>query len=194
VLKGGCWLVELETVESIIAGEPSISGSVGWQEADRALRSPGGLPGFITKMVIGVHDLYLKTDWKDGRIVRIDITLSRGHDTCDDLPKSERQVNLETTRFDLARSWVESECKMASDMLQSGFGGIGDVINAWVGVEGYPSGFCPQVVDPVSGGPTYQKSPLHAAAMLILARLPEWAYEMKMRQTEANSSSSMEGI
>jgi hypothetical protein len=169
-------------LNELLASGPSLSREKNWREIDAALRGDG-LPGITAKMEIGGHDLYLETAWYKGRIVRIDITLSRGKDITDDLPKSEQMVSMEITRFDLARSWVENECRMASNLLQTGKAGIDTILSEWSGVSGYPSGFCPQIkgVNPETGevGPTFQRGPLHAAAMLLRARLVEWTEIMK---------------
>jgi len=169
---------EEEKFERMLSEGPNLTTIPTWQEIDAELRA-GGLPGITAKIEIGQHDLYLKTAWYKGRIVRLDITLSRGREPGDDLPKTHHMITLETTRFDLARSWVENECRMASNLLQTGQAGIGTILDEWVGVEGYPSGFCPQLpgVNPETGlsGPTYQKGPLHAAAMLIRSRLVAWS-------------------
>jgi hypothetical protein len=149
-----------------------------WREIDAAMRDGGGLPGITSKIEIGQHDIYLKTAWFKGQIVRIDITLSRGRDATDDLPRSAKEVSLETTRYDLARAWAEDSCRMASNLLQTGEASIEDVISEWIGVEGYPQGYCPQLpgVNPETGeeGPTFQKGPLHVAALILTKRLPVW--------------------
>jgi len=168
--------------DELLSSGPDLTRNKEWREIDAKMRK-GGLPGISAKIEIGQHDLYLKTAWHGGRIVRIDITLSRGRGIADDLPKSEHQVNLETTRFDLARSWVENECRMASNLLQTGKAGIGTVIDEWTMVEGYPSGYCPQIpgVNPETGmtGPTFQRGPLHASAMLLRRNLVRWTESMK---------------
>jgi len=168
--------------DDLISSGPNLMLEQNWREIDAALRGDG-LNGLTAKMEIGQHDLYVKTAWYKGRIVRIDITLSRGREATDDLPKSEQMVSLEITRFDLARSWVENECRMASNLLQTGKAGIGTIISEWTGVSGYPSGFCPQIkgVNPETGdvGPTFQQGPLHAAANLLRARLVDWTAIME---------------
>jgi len=175
-----------EKYKELIESGPSLRSSQEWKKINAGLRD--GLHGVNAKMEIGHHDLYIKTDWYDGRIVRIDVTLSRGKDTTDDLPKSEHTMSLETTRFDLARSWIENECRMASDLLQTGEAGIGDVIDEWVAVEGYPSGYCKQLpgVNLETGevGPTFQRGPLHAVAMLIKRRLVAWSEFVKKDQSD----------
>jgi|GEM_PF-3141510 len=169
-------------LQELLADGPSLSENKEWREIDAAMRGVG-LSGISAKIEIGQHDLYLKTAWFKGRIVRIDITLSHGRGIVEDLPKSEHMVNLETTRFDLARSWVENECRMASNLLQTGKAGIGTIIDEWIMVEGYPSGYCPQIcgVNPETGesGPTFQRGPLHASAMILRRNLVRWSEEMK---------------
>lgn len=167
----------------------SIVDNQHWREADAVLRSPGGTHGITAKLEIGQHDLYLKTAWHKGKIIRVDITLSRGRDVNDDLPKSAQQVSLETTRFDLARSWVEDSCRMASTLLQTGEVDIRHIIDEWIGIEGYPQGYCPQLpgVNPQTGeeGPTHQKGPLHAAAMLLMKRHDAWKARIEALTNDA---------
>ena len=171
----------MNAFEELLSKGPNLGSCPEWL-AINAEMGVSGLPGITTKIEIGQHDIYLKTAWYNGRVVRIDITLSRGRGI-DEGPKSEDQVKMETTRFDLARSWVENECRMASNLLQTGYAGIGTIVEEWKGVEGYPSGFCPQLlgVNPETGetGPTFQKGPLHAAAMVIEERLVKWSKLME---------------
>lgn len=169
-------MTDEDRLDELLSG-PDLYQSREWLEIDRVFLT-SEYPGIIAKMEVGSHDLYLKTAWKDGRIIRIDITLSRGKDNYNGLPVSARQVGVEASRFDLARSWIESECRMASNLLQTGKAGIGTIIKEWLGVAGFPCGYCPQLpgIDPETGesGPTYQIGPLHAAAMLIKSRLVDW--------------------
>lgn len=148
-----------------------------WLEIDSVLHNIDGLPGVISKLEIGDHDLYVQTAWYKGKIVYIDATLSRGRGD-DGLPISERQATLETTRYDLARSWLESSCHMASTMLQTGEVDIGDIIEEWNGMEGYPQGYCKQLpaTNEQTGesGPTFQRGPLHAVAKLLQRRVDYW--------------------
>jgi hypothetical protein len=130
------------------------------------------LPGILAKIEIGEADVYLNTCWLDGKIVKIDITLSRSKDTDDGLPKSAREVSLEASKFDLARTAMESMCKMASEMLQSGIVDIDYIINDWAGREMFPSGFSPQINGMVKG-------PSDAAAKLIRQRFEQWREFMK---------------
>ena len=174
--------------EELLSKGPNLEGCPEWM-AINAKIGKEGLPGITSKIEIGQHDIYLKTAWYNGRIVRIDITLSRGRGIKDSGPKTEEQVKMETTRFDLARSWVENECRMASHLLQTGHAGMGTIVNEWKGVEGYPSGLCPQLigVNPETGesGPTFQKGPLHAAAMLIEERLVYWTESIEALTNDA---------
>ena len=182
----------MSTFDELISAGPNLKLLPRWRQIDAALSSIDGLPGITAKIEIGQHDLYLKTAWFEGKIVRLDITLSRGRGVDDGLPLSERQVNLETTRFDLARSWVENECRMASNLLQTGEAGIGTITEEWIGVEGYPSGHCKQLpgVNPETGesGPTFQRGPLTAAGMLIQRRLVEWTKYIKSIEVLTNDS------
>lgn len=188
------------TLDELLAPGPNLKAMPVWKAIDDGFRGPG-LPGITAKIEIGEHDLYLKTAWYrlkqtvkrkvDGkiksveeigppRIIRIDITLSKGKDATDDLPKSLHTAGLEATRFDLARSWVENECRMASNLLQTGEAGIGTIIDEWAGVEGYPSGYCNQLPDPDTGAmATLQRGPLTAAAMLLRRNLVAWSILME---------------
>ena len=143
-----------------------------------------GLPGIVAKMEIGTYDLYLKTIWYEGSVIGIDVTLSRGHQKSD-RNDSVHEVSLEISRYDLARSWIESECRMASKLLQTGVVEIDVVIDEWLGVEGFPSGYCPQIPasysDDENIGMTFQRGPLHAVAMLLKNRLPDWTRIMKVQ-------------
>jgi hypothetical protein len=174
---------EESKLKELLEGGPQLTSLKEWREIDNVFRSVQSLPSITAKLEIGQHDLYLKTAWYRGRIVRIDITLSRGHDAHDDLPKTGQQASLETTRYDLARSWVEDSCRLASNLLQTGQVGIATIIENWIGMEGYPVGYCKQLpgVNPDTGevGPSFQKGPLHAAAALILRRLVEWTERME---------------
>jgi len=178
---------ELSKFEQLLEKGPNLEACPEWAAINDKL-SHRGLPGIVSKVEIGQHDIYLKTAWYEGRVVRIDITLSRGRGI-DDGPQSIDQVKMESTRFDLARSWVENECRMASNLLQTGYAGIGTIVEEWRGVEGYPSGFCKQLpgVNPDTGenGPTFQKGPLHAAAMIIIDRLVSWSELMEALTNDA---------
>jgi hypothetical protein len=171
-----------EKLKEILDSGPFLSELKEWREVESILMI-GELPGIISKMEIDQYDLYIKTAWLKGNVARIDITLSRGHDSSDELPRSEQQASLEATRFDLARSWIEGECRMASHLLQTGNVGMGVILEEWIGAEGYPSGLCPQIVgvNPQTGerGPTFVKGPLHAAGMLIRRRLVQWTEMMR---------------
>ena len=176
----------LNKLEQILNSGPSLEDNKQWNAVEHEFCKKD-LPSITAKLEIGQHDLYLKTAWWRGSIVKVDITLSRGREPEDgsskNPKKSAKQISLETTRFDLARSWVESECRLASMLLQSGTVGIGAILDRWSGVEGYPTGYCRQLkaVNASTGesGPTFQKGPLHAAAMLIGRRLVDWHEEME---------------
>ena len=113
-----------------------------------------GLAGVTSKLTISDCDLYLKTAWLDGRIVHLDLTISRGG------------RELDQSAYYLARSWVEDSCRMASKLLLHGVS-IGEIVSGWRGIEGYPSGYCPQLQG-------LMKGPLHAVALLIEKRHDEW--------------------
>lgn len=147
----------------ILSGGPNLKESPHWRRVDSRL-ALDGLPGITAKMVIGGNDLYVKTMWFERRIVRIDITLSSGNGG---MSPDSNDENLDQTRFDLSKAWLEDSCRLASKLLQTGNVSIGTIIESWVGVEGYPQGYCPQL----NG---IQKGPLHAAAMLIKNRLCDW--------------------
>lgn len=148
-----------------------------WIQVDKALRHVDGLQGITSKIIIGDHALYVKTAWFAGKIVHIDITISR--EKGDEGPVSVGLASAEATNYDLARSWVETSCRMASTMLQMGEAEIEDIAEEWKGVSGFPKGYCMQLLatNPETGeiGPTFQPSPLSAAAMLIMRRKDDWA-------------------
>jgi hypothetical protein len=133
----------------------------------------GGLPGFTNKLDIGSDSIYVQASWLDGKIVHLDVTLSRGSGTVyDDLPQSGVQAQLELKNYDLARSWVEESCRMASQLLELE-GGVDTIIESWRGIRGFPSGVCPQLECIVPG-------PLHAVALLIEKKLPDWEALLKL--------------
>lgn len=133
-----------------------------WRSVNSSM-SMGGLPGITAKLVVGGYDIYLKTVWKKGRIVMIDITLSSGGNNIGE----RNSDSLEQTKFDMSRSWVEDSCRLASYLLQTGHSNIDNVLDSWVGVEGFPHGYCPQLGH-------LQKGPLHACALLIKKRFVAW--------------------
>lgn len=147
-----------------------------WKRVNNLLHQ-SELSGILAKIEIGEADVYLNTCWLDGKIVKIDITLSRSKDMDDGLPKSAREVSLEASKFDLARTAMESMCKMASEMLQSGIVGIDYIVDDWAGREMYPSGFSPQ-----AGGMV--KGPSDAVAKIIRRRFEEWKEFMKREEDD----------
>lgn len=140
-------------------------------QVDNAISGDNGLPGWTEKLSIGADDIYVKTAFMGDRLVHIDITLSRGaYREHDNLPKSEAMAVLETSNFDLARSWVEDSCRMMSRLFSEGVEPE-DALPMWLGISGYPSGPCGQLQ-------CIAKSPLHAAAVFVLGRLPDWKKEL----------------
>lgn len=136
-------------------------------EVRDAIMACGGLDSLTSKLDIGSDSIYVTTAWMKGNIVHLDITLSRGsYSPLDDLPTSEAVATLESAKYDLARSWVEDSCRMASRMLESGVD-IDEIVANWKGVKGAPDGVCPQLESIVPG-------PLHAAAALIERRKDAW--------------------
>jgi hypothetical protein len=152
-----------------------------WRQVEAALESTDGLPGITAKMEMGDHDLYVKTAWYRGRIVRIDVTISSRKSNTDDLPKSLGMASAESTRDDLAKRSMESACKLASELLQAGIG-IGYIIRDWQDREGWPYGRCKQIgtIDPVTGKRTSVKvkGPQDAVAKLLTKELINWSYRM----------------
>jgi hypothetical protein len=124
--------------------------------------------GFTSKLTIGTHDVYLKTGWHGGRMVHIDMTISRSSGP--DAPDSANE-KLEQDKFFLARAWVEDSCRMASKLFDRG-ADADEIVSMWMGVEGYPSGYCPQIGGLVRG-------PLHAAAAHIKKNHERWQAAMK---------------
>ncbi len=174
--------------DTLVSAEPGLSKNQLWREVE-GLIGGDGLPGKTAKIGVGSYDLYVKTSWYRGRMVRIDVTLSRsGADSGDDLPMSQAIEQAKATRYDLARMWIESECALASDLLSSGLAGPGHLADRWKGRRGYPSGYCPQLefVNPETGivQPMPVSSPVDALAKLIRARLVAWTDEMKVEMEE----------
>ncbi len=155
---------------------PGLHAGDRWLGIEKALHEES-LPGITAKLEIGDHDVYLKTAWRNGSIVRIDLTLSGCSN--ENGASTPLEVSLETAKMDLARSSCETICKQASEMLQSGVVGIGHVIDDWAGRQTYPDGYCPQIpgIGP-DGKPsdrTYQRGPLDAAAKYMRLRIDEWS-------------------
>lgn len=175
----------METLEQILNSDSSLSDIPRWRAIEKAM-SDDFLYGFTSKVEIGTYDLYLKTTWYEGKIIKVDITMSRGHDEMEDFPKSVRMAELENTRYDLAVRSVASACRDASSLLQSGVVGIGFVLREWAAIEGYPSGWCPQIKDEYNPacGATFVSGPLDAAAKLIRQRLPQWTEWMKILEED----------
>jgi hypothetical protein len=149
-----------------------------WQEIDVAAYHDE-LPGITAKVNIGDYDLYIKTGWywmrgdsgkskREVRLVHIDATLSRGRGG-NDLPLSPKQNSAEATRYDLARSWLEDACHMASTMLQMGEYTVEDLVSEWAGRRGYPAGYCKAFPEEVN-----QVSPLHLIANVLRQRHDRW--------------------
>jgi hypothetical protein len=159
-------------IKEILNSGPSIHENKQWSEIDGFLASKG-LVGFTNKMEIGGYDIYVKTAWHEGSIIKIDITLSRKGHKGNGFPVSAKEATLEATRFDLAKSSLEEICIQASDLLQTGQVGIGHIIRDWQGREMFPSGWCPQLVGS-GGGPTAVKGPLDAVSQLFVRRLVDW--------------------
>lgn len=155
---------------------PGLHENKRWGEIERAL-SGGSLDGIISKLEIGDHDVYLKTSWWSGSIVRIDLTLSGCPGGVRE--PTPREVVLETANIDLARASCEVICKQASELLQAGTVGIGHVIEDWAGRRTYPSGYCPQIPGLDANGntvnATFQKGPIDAAAKYMRLRINEWS-------------------
>jgi len=136
-----------------------------------------GLHGMTSKLTVGLCDVYLKTAWVEGKIVRIDITLSRG------------QGDIDQSAYYLARAWVEDSCRMASKLLERG-APIEEICSMWVGVEGFPNGFCPQLEG-------IMKGPLHAVAMHIRKRHDVWKWRIEQltsRVAESKIQESQEAV
>lgn len=125
-----------------------------------------GADGFTYKLDIGLNSIYVKTAWSNGTLVYIDITVSLGS-KCDGIPKTIEELDLEHQRCSESRSWIEVSCKSATLLLESG-ASIDEIIGQWMGVRGFPNGYCPQLESLVPG-------PLHAAALLLQKRKDEWS-------------------
>jgi len=173
--------------DAIVSEEPRVFTNRMWREVESLFHGEG-LCGKTVKIEISGHDLYVKTSWFRGRMVRIDVTLSRGPSPADDLPRSQAMESMEASRYDLARMWIESECILATDLLSSGAVGPGHLVERWMGRRGYPSGYCPQLsfrnAETGVEQPMPVSSPVDAVARLIRARLVEWTDEMRVETEE----------
>ncbi len=171
----------MKTYKDIVDAEPQLHNNQLWREVDSIFRVEG-LPGYTYKMELGAHDLYVKMSWYKGKIVRIDVTLSRKGHAGDGLPKTAKEATLEATRFDLAKASLEEICIQASDLLQGGQVGIGHIVQDWRGREMYPSGWCPQLPEANAQGdigPSRVMGPTDAVAKLIQRNLVRWTEEME---------------
>jgi hypothetical protein len=131
------------------------------------MASHDGAQSVTSKLDIGKSSIYVHVSWMMGKIVHIDVTLSRGVESAlDALPKTLAQAELEASNYDLGRSWVEESCRKASRLLELGID-IYEITDGWKGVNGFPSGVCPQLSCIVPG-------PLHATASLIERDLGRW--------------------
>lgn len=185
----------VDRYDVLVSGEPGVVSNRMWSEVE-SFFGDEGLPGKTVKIEISGHDLYVKTSWFKGRMVRIDVTLSRGPSPADDLPRSQAMESMADSRYDLARMWIESECILATDLLSSGAVGPGHLVERWTGRRGYPSGYCPQLSfeNPETGveQPMPVSSPVDAVAKLIRARLVEWTDEMSVETEEEDDGGDEE--
>lgn len=122
--------------------------------------------GFTCKLDIGLNSIYVKTAWIDDILVYIDITVSLGSKD-DGMPTTIEKLDLEHQRCSESRSWIEVSCKSATLMLELGVS-MDEIIVQWMGVRGFPNGYCSQLESFVPG-------PLHAAALLLQKRKDEWS-------------------
>jgi len=122
---------------------------------------------------IGNHDLYVKLAFMDSRLVKIDATVSAGKSI-----NGEEAHPAESSRYDIVRMWIESECQIASDLIASGVADPDYLISWWVGRRGYPSGYSQKLAFEENGvmRPMIIKGPFDAIAKLLRARLTEWTY------------------
>ncbi len=120
-----------------------------------------GIHTITKKFQVGEHDLYLKTGWVGAMLVMVDITIGN------DSRHGSEDHDLSMTRHGLSRVMIEVACKNASMMLQSGVFSPAEVLGVWSGMEGFPSGYCPQTN-------TLQRGTLHAAAMIIGENFKRW--------------------
>lgn len=138
-----------------------------------ALASSAGVGGLTCKVDIGNHDLYVKLAFMDSRLVKIDATVSAGKSI-----NGEEAHPAESSRYDIVRMWIESECQIASDLIASGVADPDYLISWWVGRRGYPSGYSQKLAFEENGvmRPMIIKGPFDAIAKLLRARLTEWTY------------------
>lgn len=121
-----------------------------------ALRDNVGLPGLNVKLEIGPGDCYLTTAVMAGRLVHVNLTVSRVGGGESFLGTHQLAV-LEASKLDVTKALVEVVCREANQLLQRGAWGVENLIASWRGTRFDPNGMCPQVRGIVA-------SPLDAAA------------------------------
>jgi len=142
----------------------------------REIDSHDGVVGKTVKIDIGSHDMYVKTGWFEGRLIRIDATVTPGPSE----PVNELQP-LEASRYDIVRMWIESECQLASDLLATGEVEVEYLIEWWKGRRGYPKGYSQKMSFENDAGivqPMPVAGPFDAMSKLFEARIGEWRNEM----------------
>lgn len=151
-----------------------------------AIGSHAGISGMTVKIDIGDHDMYVKLGWLDGRIVRIDATVSSLSSTISD----SEMDSLEASRYDIVRMWIESECQLASDLLASGVVEVEYLIGWWKARRGYPSGYSYKLKfenDSGSIQPMPVAGPFDAIAKLFEQRIESWRSTMLTNVEEMNT-------
>ena len=125
-----------------------------------ALENTSGLLGKNIKLEIGTGDCYLTAAVMDGRLVYVNLTVSRIGGDASDMLLSHQTAVLEASKLDVTKALVERVCRDASELLQRGEWGAMDLIMAWRGTRFDPEGYCRQVNSLVA-------SPLDAAAQWL---------------------------
>jgi hypothetical protein len=141
---------------------------VGAEERTRvkaALLASEGLPGWNVKLEIGSGDCYLTAAIMGGRLVHVNLTVSRvgGPEL---IMRTHQVAVLEASKLDVTKALVEIACRTVNQLLQRGAWDVEDLIAAWRGTRFDPEGVCPQVRGIVS-------SPLDAAAKWLELKAKE---------------------
>lgn len=134
--------------------------------AQAALETNDGLRGRTVKLEIGTGDCYLKVATFEGRLVNVDLTVSRIGGEDEAALTTPRMAVLECSKRDVTRALLEVACREASDLLQAGVWDAARLVATWRGTRFDPEGGCAQVQGVVA-------SPLDAAARWIEMKIQE---------------------
>ena len=140
-----------------------MTGSVERARVKAALMDSAGLPGTNVKLEIGAGDCYLTMAIMGGRLVHVNLTVSRVGGP-ENVMGTPQVAVLEASKLDVTKALVEIVCREANQLLQRGAWDAASLVAAWRGTRFDPEGMCPQVQGLVS-------SPLDAVARWIEAKI-----------------------